>query len=108
MSSGTNSGQGTGPGTRQGMRKGLSRRTLLQAGGGALALGHFPLPAIAQGRRDLRVGVYGGDFGNVSPVVRLDSQGALIAYNVFDGLIRIDYPNRKILPWLAEAWSQPD
>lgn len=99
----------SGQGTHQGTHQGLTRRRLLQAGGSVLALGQFPLPAIAQGtRRDLRVGVYGGDFGNVSPVVRLDSQGGLIAYNVFDGLIRIDYPNRKILPWLAEAWSQPD
>lgn len=92
--------------------KHVNRRQLVSAGaaGGALLLTRgFPAPAIAQGvRKDLRVGVFGGDFGNFSPVVRYDIQGGLVVYNVFDGLVRIDFANRKMLPWLATEWTQPD
>ena len=96
--------------SRQG---GISRRTVLKAAatGGGLAISQaFPFaPAIAQGtRRDLRAGVFGGDFGNLSPVVRFDIQGGLIVYNVFDNLIRINFASREIMPWLAEDWSNPD
>lgn len=91
---------------------GISRRGLLAsaaAGGLAVRTGLVPAPAIAQGtRRDLRAGVFGGDFGNLAPVTRYDIQGGLIIYNIFDGLVRIDHQNRKILPWLAEEWSQSD
>jgi len=85
-----------------------TRRRVL-AGGVAAAAPMLFSPAIAQaGRRDLRVGVFGGDFGNFAPVVRYDIQGGLVLYNIFDGLIRIDFANRRVIPWLAEAWSQPD
>src|SRR5258708_3970193 len=92
---------------------GISRRGILKtaAAGGALLAGPGLLgaPAIAQSaRRDLRIGVFGGDFGNFGPVQRYAAQGGLIVCNIFDGLARIDYKNRKILPWLAEGWSQPD
>src|SRR5919205_2938833 len=77
----------------------LTRRDILRtaAAGSALAAsGAFPYaPALAQAaRRDLRVGVFGGDFGNLSPVVRWDIQGGLVVYNIFDGLVRINYATR--------------
>src|SRR6202165_1399660 len=93
---------------------GFSRRGILKtaaAAGGALLAepGMIRMPALAQSaRRDLRIGVFGGDFGNFSPVQRYAAQGGLIVCNIFDGLVRIDYKNRKILPWLAEDWSQSD
>jgi peptide/nickel transport system substrate-binding protein len=87
----------------------LSRRGLLAGAAGLAAAGSLRAPALAQGtRRDLRIGVFGGDFGNISPVVRHDIQGGLIVNNIFDGLVRIDYANRRVIPWLAEAWTQPD
>jgi peptide/nickel transport system substrate-binding protein len=91
----------------------MTRRDLLKtaaAGGTLLAAPRvMSAPALAQStRRDLRIGVFGGDFGAFSPVQRLDAQSSLIAYNIFDGLVRLDYENRKILPWIAEDWSQSD
>jgi peptide/nickel transport system substrate-binding protein len=87
----------------------LSRRGLIAGAAAAAALPRLSSPALAQAaRRDLRIGVFGGDFGNISPVVRHDIQGGLIVNNVFDGLVRIDYANRRIIPWLAEAWTQSD
>jgi peptide/nickel transport system substrate-binding protein len=92
---------------------GISRRELLKTAAAGSALLAAPslisAPALAQGtRRDLRIGVFGGEFGKFSPVQRLDPQSAIVVHNIFDGLVRLDYKNRKILPWLAEAWSQPD
>ena len=93
---------------------GVSRRGILKtaaAAGSALLAGPgiIRAPALAQSaRRDLRIGVFGGDFGSFSPVQRYAAQGGLIVCNIFDGLARIDYKNRKILPWLAEGWSQSD
>jgi peptide/nickel transport system substrate-binding protein len=85
----------------------LSRRRVLA--GASAAATTLAAPTIAQGtRRDLRVGLFGGDFGNLSPVVRYDIQGGLVVNNIYDGLVRIDFANRRIVPWLAEAWSQPD
>lgn len=91
----------------------LSRRAVLRGAAGASALAmaqSFPsAPALAQGsRRDLRVGVFGGDFGNLSPVVRWDIQGGLVINNVFDQLVRVNPATRQMLPWIAESWSNPD
>ena len=90
----------------------LSRRNFgkaaLAAGSAGLIYGTARAPAIAQARRDLRVGVFGGDFGNLSPVVRFDIQGGLVVYNIFDGLVQIDYAKRTIEPLIAEQWSNPD
>lgn len=87
----------------------LPRRALLGAAGAGLAFGTGIAPAIAQGtRRDLRVGLFGGDFGNLSPVVRWDIQSGLVMYNVIDSLVAIDFTNRAIVPQVAEAWSNPD
>ena len=90
-----------------------TRREILKtaaAGSALAAMQAFPFaPAIAQGaRRDLRVGVFGGDFGNLSPVIRLDIQGGLVVYNIFDQLVQIDFASRQIIPWLAESWAHPD
>ncbi len=88
---------------------GLTRRQLGKAAAGAgLLLGTGVAPAIGQGRSDLRVGVFGGDFGNLSPLIRHDIQGGLVVYNVFDGLVAIDYKKRTIEPLVAEAWTNPD
>jgi peptide/nickel transport system substrate-binding protein len=76
--------------------------------GSGLILGSGRAPAIAQGKRDLRVGVWGGEFGNLSPVIRFDIQGGLILYNIFDGLVQIDFAKRTIEPSLALEWANPD
>ena len=76
--------------------------------GSGLILGTGRAPAIAQGKRDLRVGVWGGEFGNLSPVIRFDIQGGLILYNLFDNLVRTDFTKRTIEPSLAVEWSNPD
>lgn len=91
----------------------ISRRGLLRGAAGASALaavGSLPAaPAIAQSaRRDLRIGVFGGDFGNLSPVVRWDIQGGLVINNVFDQMVRVDPQSRQVIPWIAEAWTNPD
>src|SRR5258708_39050711 len=91
---------------------GISRRGILKtaAAGGALLAGPGLLgaPAIAQSaRRDLRIGVVGGDFGNFSPGQRYAAQGGLIVCNIFDGLARIDYKQPKNLPWLPRGRAQP-
>jgi peptide/nickel transport system substrate-binding protein len=88
---------------------GPSRRGLLKAGGALMLAPGLAAPALAQGaRRDLRIAVFGGDFGNLSPVIRYDIQGGLVVHNIYDCLVKIDFSNRKILPWLAEEWTQPD
>lgn len=76
--------------------------------GSGLLLGAGRAPALAQGRRDLRVGVFGGEFGNLSPVIRYDIQGGLILYNIFDGLVEINFAKRTIEPSLALEWSNPE
>ncbi|MBV8193853.1 MAG: ABC transporter substrate-binding protein [Alphaproteobacteria bacterium] len=87
----------------------IGRRTFGKAAlGTSLVLGSSRAPALAQGRRDIRVGLFGGDFGNLSPVLRWDIQGGIIAYNIFDGLVDIDFDKRSIVPLLAEAWTNSD
>jgi len=88
--------------TRRGFNTGLATTF------GALTLGTGIAPAIGQGKTDLNVGIFGGDFGNLSPVIRYDIQGGIIAYQVFDGLVSINYGTREIVPMLAEAWTNPD
>ncbi|WP_421998563.1 ABC transporter substrate-binding protein [Reyranella sp.] len=88
---------------------GITRRGFTTGAVGAgLLLGTGRAPAIAQGKRDLRVGVWGGEFGNLSPVIRFDIQGGLVLYNIFDGLVRIDFGKRTIEPMLALEWANPD
>jgi len=78
---------------------------------GALATGGFLLgtgPSIAQARRDLRIGLFGGDFGNISPMLRADIQGGIITRNIFDPMAEVDYKSRNIVPFVAEAWKVLD
>src|ERR1700686_3203544 len=88
----------------------LSRRSLVK---GAIATSGFLFgtgvaPSIAQARRDLRIGVFGGDFGNLSPLIRADIQSGLIQHNIFDSLTEIDYKTRSIVPFVAESWTTVD
>src|SRR6202795_5163674 len=88
----------------------LSRRSLIK---GAIATGGFLFgtgvaPSIAQVRRDLRIGVFGGDFGNLSPLIRADIQSGLIQHNIFDALTEIDYQTRNIVPFVADSWTTVD
>jgi peptide/nickel transport system substrate-binding protein len=96
-------GQKSGGLTRRALGRGLVAAT-----GTGLVYGTGIAPSIAQGKRDIRVGMFGSDFGNLSPVIRTDIQGGLIQYNIIDSLVSIDYSNRKIMPLVAEAWSNPD
>ncbi len=88
--------------------RGITRRGF---GSGALGtgllLGTGRAPAIAQGKRDLRVGVFGGEFGNLSPVIRYDIQGGLVVYNIFDLLLKIDFAKHSMVPLLALEWANP-
>src|SRR5580704_1718103 len=86
----------------------LSRRRFTGTALAAAAVGAIGAPAIAQSRRDLRVGVFGGDFGNLSPVIRFDIQAGLVVYNLFDGLVQINFDKRTIEPLVAESWANPD
>ena len=52
--------------------------------------------------------MFGGEFGNLSPVIRYDIQGGLVVYNIFDGLVEIDFAKRTIVPMLALEWANPD
>jgi peptide/nickel transport system substrate-binding protein len=87
----------------------IGRRTFGRGALGAgLILGGGRAPALAQGRRDLRVGLFGGEFGNLSPVMPTDIQGGIITNNIFDFLVDFDVEKRSILPMIAEAWTNPD
>jgi peptide/nickel transport system substrate-binding protein len=89
--------------------QGITRRGFgAGALGAGLMFGTGRAPALAQGKRDLRVGVWGGEFGNLSPVIRFDIQGGLVLYNLFDGLVKINFANRAIEPSLALEWANPD
>lgn len=91
--------------------RGISRRTLLGASAVVPALvgvGSSRFALAQSARRDLRIGSYGGEFGNLSPLIRWDTNSAMISYNVFDQLVRVDAAARRIIPWLAEAWANPD
>lgn len=95
--------------SRPGSGRTITRRGFAAGAiGSGLLLGAGRAPAIAQGGRELRVGTWGGDFGNLSPVIRYDIQGGLVVYNIFDNLVDIDYANRAIVPSLALEWANPD
>src|SRR5258708_35063449 len=89
-------------GSRLSSGQGVTRRGFpAGALGSGFLLGTGRAPAIAQGKRDLRVGVCGGEFGNLSPVIRYDIQGGLVVYNIFDSLVEINFAKRTIEPMLA-------
>src|SRR6202051_3080408 len=88
----------------------LTRRSLVK---GAIATTGFLFgtgvaPSIAQARRDLRIGVFGGDFGNLSPLIRADIQSGLIQHNIFDALTALAYKTRSIVPFVADSWTNVD
>src|SRR5580692_9885937 len=86
--------------------QGITRRNFgAGALGTGLLLGTGQAPAIAQGKRELRVGVFGGEFGNLSPVIRYDIQGGLVVYNIFDGLVEINFDKRSIETLMALEWA---
>jgi ABC-type transport system substrate-binding protein len=92
---------------------GISRRQFIKsaaAGTTLAATGAFNfMPAIGQDKRsDLRVGLWGGDFGNLNPVIRWDISAGVIMNHIYDGLVRVNYAQRSIVPWLAEEWTNPD
>ncbi|MGI6853501.1 ABC transporter substrate-binding protein [Mesorhizobium sp. 1B3] len=92
---------------------GMSRRNFIKTSAAGMTLaaaGGFSFtPAIGQDRRsDLRIGLWGGDFGNLSPVIRWDISAGIIMQHIYDGLVRVNYAERTILPWLAEEWANPD
>jgi peptide/nickel transport system substrate-binding protein len=76
--------------------------------GTGLVFGSSRAPALAQGNRELRVGMFGGEFGNLSPVVRWDIQSGLILFNLFDGLVQFNFTNGTIEPLMALEWANPD
>lgn len=94
------------------MSRGISRRKFNKyataAAGVGLLYGTGIAPAIAQGKRELVYGMWGGDVGNLSPTIRADTKGSVLIYNIFDGLVRPDYAKRTIEPWVAESWANPD
>src|SRR5260370_4566840 len=96
-------------GSRLSSGQGVTRRSFTAGALGAgLLLGTGRAPALAQGKRDLRVGVWGGEFGNLSPVIRFDIQGGLILYNIFDNLVNINFEKHIVEPMLALEWANPD
>src|SRR5260370_1052559 len=96
-------------GSRLASGQGVTRRGFTAGALGAgLVLGNGRAPALAQGKRDLRVGVWGGEFGNLSAVIRYDIQGGLVLYNIFDSLVEINFAKRTIEPMLALEWANPD
>ena len=68
---------------------------------------HIP-PAIGAGKRNLIHGLWGGDPGNLSPVIRWDISSGVIMYNINDNLVQPNYKNRVIEPLLAESWKNID
>ncbi len=90
----------------------ISRRSfnkgLAATAGIGLAFGTGIAPAISQGRSELVYGLWGGDVGNMSPVIRYDIKAGILVDNIFDGLVRPNYAARTIEPLMAEAWSNPD
>jgi peptide/nickel transport system substrate-binding protein len=89
----------------------VSRRTLLKgtfAAGGLVFGTGVVAPSIAQTRRDVRIGLFGGSFGNLSPLIRGDIQGGILTRNLFDPLAEIDYRSRRVVPFVAESWKAVD
>ena len=91
--------------------KGISRRTFLKStsvaglalGAGALCSG--VAPARAQGRRDVRVGLFGEPPG-LNEFRRTDIQGSLITGNIYHRLAETNFDRGVPDPVLAEGWTQ--
>src|SRR3989338_8008680 len=91
--------------------KGISRRTFLKStsvtglalGVGALCSG--VAPARAQGRRDVRVGLFGEPPG-LNEFRRTDIQGSLVTGNIYHRLAETNFDRGVPDPVLAEGWTQ--
>ncbi|MFB3819640.1 MAG: ABC transporter substrate-binding protein [Candidatus Methylomirabilales bacterium] len=95
--------------------RGIDRRrfvTLSAAAAAALAARPAGVlagaPAKGGGKKDLVYGAFGGDPGNLSPVIRLDINAGIIVYNIFDNLVMPNYKTRQIEPLMAESWRNID
>jgi peptide/nickel transport system substrate-binding protein len=87
---------------------GLSRRRFLElttATGLAGALAPAAPRAAAGGKKSLVFGLFGGDPGNLSPVIRYDVAASIIMLNLYDGLGDVNYQTRQVEPLVAEAWA---
>ncbi len=95
---------------------GMSRRRFLKLSAAAGAVGVLPTrlarsgqaPARITGKKNLIYGAFGGDPGNLSPVIRSDIPGTIIIHNFNDNLVRPNYRTRTIEPLLAESWRNVD
>jgi len=93
-----------------------SRRTFLKlstaAGAMGLLSGRTARLAAAQakgsGKRELVYGAFGGDPGNLSPVIRWDISAGIVMNNIFDNLVQVNYQTRRLEPLLAESWKNID
>ncbi|MBI2867862.1 MAG: twin-arginine translocation signal domain-containing protein [Chloroflexi bacterium] len=95
---------------------GVSRRKFLKLSAAAGAMGVLSAPtarlaaapAKGGGKKSLIYGAFGGDPGNLSPVIRFDINAGIIMYNIFDNLVMLNYKTRKIEPLVAESWKNID
>ncbi len=94
----------------------ISRRRFVQLSAAAGIAAALPTPwarsgqapAKLSGKKNLIYGAFGGDPGNMSPVIRSDIPGSIIMHNLNDNLVRPNYQTRVIEPLLAESWRNVD
>lgn len=65
-------------------------------------------PAKAGAKKNLVYGNFGGDPGNLSPVIRWDISAGIVMYNIYDNLVWPNYQTRQVEPLLAESWKNID
>jgi peptide/nickel transport system substrate-binding protein len=63
---------------------------------------------ITAGKKNLIYGAFGGDPGNLSPVIRWDISAGIVMYNIYDNLVWPNYRTRQIEPLMAESWQNHD
>ncbi|MHB1004734.1 MAG: ABC transporter substrate-binding protein [Chloroflexota bacterium] len=65
-------------------------------------------PAKAAAKKNLIYGIFGGDPGNLSPVIRTDINAGIIQHNIYDNLVKPNYKTRVMEPLTVEAWENVD
>jgi len=100
-------------GTNSSGKNGITRRTFMKGAAAAGGMGMIlatgiPPAVLAAEKKDLIHGIFGGDPGNLSPVIRHDIAAGIIIRNIFDNLVEPNYQTREILPMLAEDWKNVD
>ncbi len=85
-----------------------SRRGFIAGAGSLAALSSFPMPSLAQGKRELIYGSFGSGYSNLNPGLRTDNSAGIVMRNIFDVLSRPDYANKTMVPELATEWNRPD